>query len=281
MGLPYYKRFPRDFLEGTAGLPFETKAAYGIVLDLIYMHDGRLPDDPRYIAGQLGCSVRLWKGILTELIAAGKLNVAGGVISNFRADYLTEMSRKYQDKMAENAGRPRKFKDLRQPKLSQSESESESVDKQTPNGVCLDEKPSKLVSDLIPTTAVSPSGKTKRKPRSAVAKIPWPDGFDLDGDLHRYATDAGIAADAVFDLWERFRSHHVKKGNQWAGERGWRAAWEGWCRNEIKFSRERRERNGGRPAVRAGYDPIDHARRQLEKLNQPSEDERPWFKRPN
>jgi uncharacterized protein YdaU (DUF1376 family) len=125
MSLPYYKRFPRDFLEGTIGLSFETKGAYAIVLDLIYMRDGRLPDDARYIAGQLGCSVRKWTGILADLVAAGKLQVEGGIISNFRADDLTEESRKYQDKQSEIAGRPRKNKGLKQPRASQPEPEPE------------------------------------------------------------------------------------------------------------------------------------------------------------
>jgi uncharacterized protein YdaU (DUF1376 family) len=125
VSLPYYKRFPRDFLEGTIGLSFEVKGAYAIVLDLIYMRDGRLPDDARYISGQLGCSVRKWSAILAELVEAGKLQVVGGIISNFRADYLTEESRKYQDKQAEIAGNPRRNKPLRQPQASQSESEPE------------------------------------------------------------------------------------------------------------------------------------------------------------
>lgn len=130
MSLPYYKRFPRDFLDGTIGLCLETKGAYAIVLDLIYMRDGRLSDDARYIAGQLGCSVRKWTAIRKELLEAGKIQCANGIISNFRADYLTEESRKYQDKQREIAGLPRKNKELPQPsvipKPSQSESESES-----------------------------------------------------------------------------------------------------------------------------------------------------------
>lgn len=126
MSLPYYKRFPRDFLDGTIGLCLETKGAYAIVLDLIYMRDGRLADDARYIAGQLGCSVRKWTAIRKELLAAGKIQCANGIISNFRADYLTEESRKYQDNQREIAGLPRKNNTLRQPKPSQSESEPDS-----------------------------------------------------------------------------------------------------------------------------------------------------------
>lgn len=125
MSLPYYKRFPRDFLDGTIGLSLETKGAYAIVLDLIYMRDGRLPDDARYIAGQLGCSVRKWTAILSELVAAGKLQVASGIISNFRADYLCEETRKYRDKQAEIASLPRKNNDLREPEPSQSDTDTE------------------------------------------------------------------------------------------------------------------------------------------------------------
>lgn len=134
MSLPYYKRFPRDFLEGTIGLSFEAKGAYAIVLDLIYMRDGNLPNDPRYIAGQLGCSVRKWTALLAELVEKGKLQVERGIISNFRADYLLEESRKYQDKQAEIASKPRKNNSLPQPEASQPESEPE------PESIAADDK---------------------------------------------------------------------------------------------------------------------------------------------
>jgi 5-methylcytosine-specific restriction endonuclease McrA len=94
MSLPYYKRFPRDFLEGTIGLSFEVKGAYAIVLDLIYMRDGRLPDDARFIAGQLGCSVRKWTTIREELIARGKLQVHEGIISFGDAEKWAREARK-------------------------------------------------------------------------------------------------------------------------------------------------------------------------------------------
>lgn len=135
-------------------------------------------------------------------------------------------------------------------------------------------------SAAITGDLLSPSGtvvvlaeKTRKKNTAAERKIPWPDGFDLDGDLHRYATDAGIAADAVYDLWERFRAHHIKNGNQWAGERGWRAAWQGWVRNEIKFSKDRR------PNSPAKYDPIEHARARIQEMT--AEDGELWPKQAN
>ncbi len=101
--LPYYKRFPRDFVEGTIGMKLEIKGAYSIILDLIYMRNGQLPDDPQYIAGVLGCSVRKWNSIRETLVEMGKIKAENDIISNLRADYLLEETRKYRDKNAENA----------------------------------------------------------------------------------------------------------------------------------------------------------------------------------
>ncbi len=110
MSLPYYKRFPRDFLDGTIGMTLEEKGAYGIVLDLIYMRDGSLEDDHRYIAGHLGCSVRCWISVRDRLISRGKLKLENGIISNSRADNLVEERRSFVDKQAENGAKPKKNK---------------------------------------------------------------------------------------------------------------------------------------------------------------------------
>jgi len=124
-GLPYYKAYPRDFLEGTIGMPFEIKCAYRVVLDLIYMQGGRLPDDARYIAGHLGCSLRKWKAIRAELLERRKLKVSGEFLANYRADKELETLAKLQDKQAENARGARKNKDLEKPWPYHTEPEPE------------------------------------------------------------------------------------------------------------------------------------------------------------
>lgn len=126
-GLPYYKAYPRDFIEGTIGMPFELKAAYRLVLDLIYMQGGNLPDDARYISGLLGCSIRKWKSLRADLIAADKLQVSGEFLSNYRAEKELETLAKLQEVQREKASRPRKNKDLRQPQQSQPEPEPEPI----------------------------------------------------------------------------------------------------------------------------------------------------------
>jgi uncharacterized protein YdaU (DUF1376 family) len=63
MSLPYFKKYPRDFFDGTVGMSLDVKGAYDLVIDLIFMQSGGLRDDPHYIAGHLGCSVRKWNAI--------------------------------------------------------------------------------------------------------------------------------------------------------------------------------------------------------------------------
>jgi uncharacterized protein YdaU (DUF1376 family) len=110
--LPYYKRYTKDFLEGTVGMTGEVKGAYSVLLDLIYIQSGKLPDDPHYISGNLGYSVRKWNAIKKDLINRGKIEVKNGIISNKRADKEQIILSKYQDNQSENRSRPNKNKDL-------------------------------------------------------------------------------------------------------------------------------------------------------------------------
>lgn len=128
-GLPYYKRYPRDFFEGTIGMPLELKGPYSIVLDLIYMQNGALLDDPRYIAGHLGCSVRQWNSVRERLITIGKIEARDGHLGNYRADKELVSSHLFQDKQRENGAKGGKIKGLKEavakPKPSQPEPEPE------------------------------------------------------------------------------------------------------------------------------------------------------------
>ena len=124
-GLPYYKAYPRDFVEGTIGMPFEVKCAYRVLIDLIYMQGGDLPDDPRYISGHLGCSIRKWKSIRAELIGLGKIEVSNKFLTNKRARKELETLAKLQLQQAENASGPRNINGLAKPSLNQPEPEPE------------------------------------------------------------------------------------------------------------------------------------------------------------
>ncbi|MEL7282127.1 MAG: DUF1376 domain-containing protein [Pseudomonadota bacterium] len=128
-GLPYYPRYPRDFIEGTIGLPFEVKAAYGLVLDLIYLQGGKLPDDAAYISGVLGVSKRKWNSLRKALVEADKLQVGNGYLTNYRAIIVLEKSRYFQDKQSQNRRRPNKNKGLASPNNHHTEPDTNKEDK--------------------------------------------------------------------------------------------------------------------------------------------------------
>lgn len=123
--LPYYKAYPRDFIEGTIGMSLELKGAYRVLLDLIYMQAGHLRDDARYISGLLGCSVRKWETIRVQLICAGKIQIENGKITNSRARLELESTLTQQKLNAENGAKAHKNKDLLERPLSQPEPEPE------------------------------------------------------------------------------------------------------------------------------------------------------------
>lgn len=102
-------------------MSFEAKGAYAIVLDLIYMQGGALPDDARYISGLLNVSIRKWKSLRSELVADGKIQASGEFLTNYRAVSEIETLMKFQEKQSENASTPRKNKDLRKPRLGHTE----------------------------------------------------------------------------------------------------------------------------------------------------------------
>ena len=64
MTLPWYRRYPDNFIAGTVGLTLEEKGAYSLVLDLMYVRGGPVPDEPRYIAQVLRVSERSVTGWL-------------------------------------------------------------------------------------------------------------------------------------------------------------------------------------------------------------------------
>lgn len=112
MRFPYYKRYPSDFFGGCIGMTFEQKAAYALVLDLIFEYDGKLLEDDRFIAGVLSLSVRRWNSLKRDLVLFGKLQIIDGFIHNRRATNEMIIRRKVAAKNRENASRSRNFKVL-------------------------------------------------------------------------------------------------------------------------------------------------------------------------
>lgn len=95
--LKWYKRDPRAAVLGMAVLSLEECGAYNTILDLIYINDGALRDDPEQICNWLKCDPRVWRRIRARLIDLEKLYVHGGTLRNERADFeVTQALRRVQ-----------------------------------------------------------------------------------------------------------------------------------------------------------------------------------------
>lgn len=165
-GLPYYKAYPRDFIEGTIGMSFELKAAYRLVLDLIYMQAGELPDDARYISGLLGCTVRKWNTLRDELISQGKVEVSGKFLTNKRAIIELKTLGKLQDKQRENRSRPNKNKEIDTPPFDHTEPDTEATLSSVANASAHDD------FDLLQSRLVSAAGEGGIQPHGALVVGP-------------------------------------------------------------------------------------------------------------
>jgi len=178
-GLPYYKAYPRDFIEGTIGMPFEVKCAYRVVLDLIYMQGGNLPDDARYISGLLGCSLRKWKSVREALVGSGKLVVSGEFLTNYRAVSELETLSKLQDKQRENATKPRKNNGLNKATAEQTRV-----------------KPEPDIREEEPNGSLSETSSDARKKRKE-----YPEEFE--SAWLSYPRDPNMSKAEAFDAWKK------------------------------------------------------------------------------
>ena len=114
MTRPWYRRFPDNFIAGTVGLTLEEKGAFSLLLDLMYVRGGPVPDEPRYIAGACNCSVRKWNAIRSKLIELGKIHVVDGFLTNKRAEKEIEISLKDARERAESGSKG----GINQPKIA-------------------------------------------------------------------------------------------------------------------------------------------------------------------
>lgn len=73
MNLPWHARNHQDALDGMLMLTLEERGAYNTCLDLIYSRRGPIPDDPRWLSGWMGVSVRRWAKIRASLLVKRKL----------------------------------------------------------------------------------------------------------------------------------------------------------------------------------------------------------------
>lgn len=83
--LTWCKRVPRAALEEMADLNLQQRGGFITILDLICDSEDNLRNDDRFLAGFMGCDVRIAKRIKLELISLGKLFIEDGKVRNVSA----------------------------------------------------------------------------------------------------------------------------------------------------------------------------------------------------
>lgn len=97
-GLPYYKRYARDFLDGVQGMGPELIGAYTVILDLMYARgEDFLRRDDRHLAGLMGCSIRKARALTDSLIDIKKIEFHDGFIANSRAKSELKLTRNQRE----------------------------------------------------------------------------------------------------------------------------------------------------------------------------------------
>jgi uncharacterized protein YdaU (DUF1376 family) len=85
--LKWYKRDPHRAVIGMTGLTLEEVGAYNLLLDWMYIRDGKVADDTKTICGYLNnTKPQRWRRIRATLIAKKKIYAFNGFLHNERAD---------------------------------------------------------------------------------------------------------------------------------------------------------------------------------------------------
>ena len=82
----WYKRDPHAAIVGMAELTFEEVGVYTLLLDHLWIKDGKLPDDLQMVARKLHTNARRWRRLRASLIRHGKIYVLDGHLRNERLD---------------------------------------------------------------------------------------------------------------------------------------------------------------------------------------------------
>ncbi len=107
----WYKHDIPAWMDGTASLSDGAYRAYHVICQQIYVNEGPIALNERYLAGSCNQSVKAFRGNLKELTDAGKLVEIEGRLSNSRAVLELENvseNRKNAAKGGKNSGKARK-----------------------------------------------------------------------------------------------------------------------------------------------------------------------------
>lgn len=94
---------PKDALDGMQALDPWEELAYRRTIDLLYCHDGRLPDDDERMGWLTKVGIKRWKKIKPALVAMGKLTIREAFIEQGRVTQVLAETATYISKQSNRA----------------------------------------------------------------------------------------------------------------------------------------------------------------------------------
>lgn len=78
--MDWYRRDIPAAIRGMAHLTLEERGAYNTIIDHEFLMGRHLPDNDHYIAGLMGCRVRVWRRVKRGLLSRGCIGFSDGLI---------------------------------------------------------------------------------------------------------------------------------------------------------------------------------------------------------
>lgn len=98
---PFFKFYPRDWLEATRDLSLEARGAYIDLICILMEMEGHLADNDKWISHQMHVSPRKWRALKGQLVEHEKIYIDDGKIVNERClkelDALLSQQRNLSD----------------------------------------------------------------------------------------------------------------------------------------------------------------------------------------
>lgn len=220
----FYKMDPAAWDFGTTNLSLEEEAAYLRIVNAIHKHDQSVPDNDRVLAGMFRCSTRKARALVAALVAAGKVQIGDGKITNEKAisDLVrrglvsgsrAESGAKGGRVRAENAAKALENKDQTQA-IASSRIEENREEKEEPKGSSK-KRGSRLTADWVLPKA-------------------WGE----------WAMAEGLSEVCVRREADSFRDWWVSATGAKATKLDWQATWRGWVRRKVDDQKRMMARRG-------------------------------------
>lgn len=211
--LQWFHCYPSLLLGALSEMPPDEGYLYVVIILRIYEVRGPLSDNIRTLARRTGFSMKRTERCLQNLIEAGKLVTADGVISNPHAEKFMTAQIEKQIERKQNA-KSAADKRWKKPQQKQSKDDADALPKDANKEIEIDKKE-------------KTNKKESRSRAERASRIP--DDWKLTPEMGNYGRSRGLSHREVLNESEKFVRYWRAKGGERGRKLDWKATWENWC----------------------------------------------------